>query len=36
VWLGVYEPSYGYPVVLGSIVLLCALLYWRFRRSGRL
>ena len=25
---------YGYPVVLGSIVLLCALLYWRFRRSG--
>jgi magnesium transporter len=24
----------GYPVVLTSIVLLCALLYWRFRRSG--
>jgi Mg2+ and Co2+ transporter CorA len=23
----------GYPVVLTSIVLLCAL-YWRFRRSG--
>jgi magnesium transporter len=28
------EWRYGYPVVLGSIVLLCALLYWRFRRSG--
>jgi magnesium transporter len=28
------EWRYGYPVVLVSIVLLCALLYWRFRRSG--
>jgi magnesium transporter len=28
------EWRYGYPVVLAMIVLLCALLYWRFRRSG--
>jgi len=28
------EWRFGYPVVLGMIVLLCALLYWRFRRSG--
>jgi magnesium transporter len=28
------EWRYGYPVVLLSIVLLCAVLYWRFRRSG--
>jgi magnesium transporter len=28
------EWHYGYPVVLAGIVLLCALLYWRFRRSG--
>jgi magnesium transporter len=28
------EWRYGYPVVLASIVLLCAVLYWRFRRSG--
>ena len=26
--------SFGYPMVLGVIVLLCAVLYWRFRRSG--
>ena len=25
---------YGYPVVLSAIVLLCVVLYWRFRRSG--
>jgi magnesium transporter len=28
------EWRYGYPVVMLSIVLLCAVLYWRFRRSG--
>jgi magnesium transporter len=26
--------SAGYPAVIGLIVVLCALLYWRFRRSG--
>jgi magnesium transporter len=26
--------SFGYPAVLTFIVILCALLYWRFRRSG--
>jgi magnesium transporter len=25
---------FGYPLVLGVIVLICAVLYWRFRRSG--
>ena len=25
---------YGYPLVVGMIVFLCGLLYWRFRRSG--
>jgi magnesium transporter len=28
------EWRYGYPLVLGMIVFLCTLLYWRFRRSG--
>jgi magnesium transporter len=28
------EWRYGYPVVLVAIVVICALLYWRFRRSG--
>ncbi|RWP05934.1 magnesium and cobalt transport protein CorA [Mesorhizobium sp.] len=26
--------EYGYPVVLGSIILVCSVLYWRFRKSG--
>ena len=26
--------DYGYPAVLALIVVLCSLLYWRFRRSG--
>ncbi|TIL73465.1 MAG: magnesium and cobalt transport protein CorA [Mesorhizobium sp.] len=26
--------EYGYPVVLGAIVLVCSVLYWRFRKSG--
>jgi magnesium transporter len=26
--------SAGYPAVLGLILLLCVVLYWRFRRSG--
>ena len=25
---------YGYYFVMGLIVVLCAVLYWRFRRSG--
>ena len=25
---------YGYVVVLGAIAAICAVLYWRFRRSG--
>ena len=25
---------FGYPLVLVTIVILCAVLYWRFRRSG--
>src|SRR6185295_10549372 len=25
---------FGYPLVLGVIVVLCFVLYWRFRRSG--
>jgi magnesium transporter len=25
---------YGYPLVLGAILLLCAVLFWRFRKSG--
>jgi magnesium transporter len=25
---------FGYPLVLVTIVVLCAVLYWRFRRSG--
>jgi magnesium transporter len=25
---------YGYPVVLGAILLLCAVLFWRFKKSG--
>jgi magnesium transporter len=25
---------YGYPVVMTTILVMCALLYWRFRRSG--
>jgi magnesium transporter len=28
------EWRYGYPMVLLTIVLVCILLYWRFRRSG--
>jgi magnesium transporter len=28
------EWRYGYPVVLLSIVLVCIVLYWRFRRAG--
>jgi magnesium transporter len=28
------EWRYGYPVVLCAIVVVCAVLYWRFRRSG--
>jgi magnesium transporter len=26
--------EYGYPVVLGAIILVCSVLYWRFRKSG--
>ncbi|RWB99409.1 magnesium and cobalt transport protein CorA [Mesorhizobium sp.] len=26
--------EYGYPVVLGAIMLVCSVLYWRFRKSG--
>jgi magnesium transporter len=26
--------EYGYPVVLGVIVVCCAVLYWRFRKAG--
>jgi magnesium transporter len=26
--------TYGYPLVLGVIAVVCAVLYWRFRRSG--
>jgi magnesium transporter len=26
--------EYGYPVVLGTIILVCSVLYWRFRKSG--
>ncbi|RWM98218.1 MAG: magnesium and cobalt transport protein CorA [Mesorhizobium sp.] len=26
--------EYGYPVVLGAILLVCSVLYWRFRKSG--
>jgi magnesium transporter len=26
--------TFGYPAVLTFIVIVCALLYWRFRRSG--
>jgi magnesium transporter len=25
---------YGYPAVLGGILVLCGLLYWRFKKSG--
>jgi magnesium transporter len=25
---------YGYFVILGAIVLICALLYWRFKKAG--
>ena len=25
---------YGYPIVMGSIVAVCAVLHWRFRRAG--
>jgi magnesium transporter len=28
------KAEYGYHIVLGIIVTLCALLYWRFKRSG--
>jgi len=28
------ESTYGYPVVLAFMATVCALLYWRFRRSG--
>jgi magnesium transporter len=28
------EWRYGYPAVLVAIVVVCAVLYWRFRRSG--
>ena len=26
--------TYGYPLVMGSMVGLCGLLYWRFKRAG--
>ncbi|RWP39019.1 MAG: magnesium and cobalt transport protein CorA [Mesorhizobium sp.] len=26
--------EYGYPIVLGAIILVCSVLYWRFRKSG--
>jgi magnesium transporter len=26
--------EYGYPVVLGAVILVCSVLYWRFRKSG--
>jgi magnesium transporter len=26
--------TYGYPSVLGAMALICAFLYWRFRRNG--
>ena len=26
--------AYGYPTVLGAMALICAFLYWRFRRNG--
>jgi magnesium transporter len=25
---------YGYFIVLGAILLICALLYWRFKKAG--
>ncbi|HSE76093.1 MAG TPA: CorA family divalent cation transporter, partial [Dongiaceae bacterium] len=25
---------YGYFIVLGAIVLICGLLYWRFKKAG--
>lgn len=28
------ESTYGYPIVLGFIVVACSFLFWRFRRAG--
>jgi magnesium transporter len=28
------ETAYGYPIVLGVIAVVCAVLFWRFRRNG--
>lgn len=26
--------QYGYPTILGTVAVICAFLYWRFRRAG--
>jgi len=28
------KQPWGYPVVLGAIIGICGLLYWRFKRAG--
>ena len=28
------EWRYGYPAILGLILTVCVLLYWRFKRAG--